>query len=232
MSVIVNGTMSNIKIKRTRNYFRNANLEINCPDYRLSGEFSPYNRLADFLWENIAQKVIPEALRGIEAKHDSFLLNEQLLPATLTVIDSDGSVSKYLLTCTDRQFTTTYHVLFTMNEEIFRRSHYKIAIDNVKVRVKEKEKIREYNPDGISEEGFDAYTNLAGAVSSAIVDCVSLAFEGSDEEYDSMFYVIPNWVDKSALIVYLEKVNEDYKWICKSPDGVLTATATFSLKIY
>lgn len=39
-----------------------------------------------------------------------------------------------------------------MNEEIFRRSHYKVAIDHVKVEVKEKTVTREYRPDGISEE--------------------------------------------------------------------------------
>ncbi|MEN2360618.1 hypothetical protein [Levilactobacillus brevis] len=230
--MIINGTMSNIKVKRTRNYFRNATVEINCPDYRLSGEFSPYKRLADFLWENLAQKVIPEVLKGTEEKHDHFLSSGQLSPATLTVIGSDESESRYLLTCMDSQLTTTYHVFFTMNEEIFRRSHYKVAINHVKVEVKEKTVTREYRPDGISEEGFDAYTDLAGAVSSAIADCVSLAFEGTDEEYDSMFYVIPKWVDKSTLIVYLEKDNEMSRWICKFPDGEFYATATFDLKIF
>ncbi len=55
--MIINGTMSNIKVKRTRNYFRNATVEINCPDYRLSGEFSPYKVDCKFnpnFWTNLS----------------------------------------------------------------------------------------------------------------------------------------------------------------------------------
>lgn len=70
--MIINGTMSDIKVKRTRNYFRNATVEINCPDYRLSGEFSPYKRLADFLWENLAQ--YSRSTKGNRGKTRSFFV--------------------------------------------------------------------------------------------------------------------------------------------------------------
>lgn len=232
--MIINGTIRDIKVKRTRNLVRGA-VEIKCSDYRLGGEFKPYERIEDFFWDIFSKKVVPIAVTGteIESGHDKFILDTDMSPASLTVLCKNDKYSKYLLTCMDRQLTTTYHVWFTMDDEIFRRTLYKVELSNIWVRVKDKDNVREYTLEKISEEGFDAYMNLSTAISGAIVDGVMFSFEGTDEEDDAMYYVVPKWLreDHNILLSSTERVGEQYQWTCQSPDGMFKAEATFDLVI-
>lgn len=239
--MIINGTMSEIKVQRTRNLLRKS-IEVDCPDYRLEGEFPIYNRLEDFLWTIISKNVLPMALKeanGLDKK-DPFLMDGEMLPATMTLLsvtESELSVNDYqnhyLLTCMDKQLTTTYHVWLTVNEELFRRSDYKFKVTDVKARVKDElEKTnREFTSVGITEEGFGAYKNLSADLLDLISSCIMIEFEGTDEEDDAMFYVIPRWVDKNALLIYTEKVADRYRCIAELPNGQFRASATFNLKI-
>ncbi len=48
--MIINGTIRDIKVKRTRNLVRGT-VDIKCSDYRLEGKFKPYERIEDFFWK-------------------------------------------------------------------------------------------------------------------------------------------------------------------------------------
>ncbi|ATU70575.1 hypothetical protein CT113_09655 [Levilactobacillus brevis] len=232
--MIINGTIRDIKVKRTRNLVRGA-VDIKCSDYRLEGKFKPYERIEDFFWKIFSEKIIPITVAGteIESGHDKFLLDADMFPASLTVLCKNDESSKYLLTCMDRQLTTTYHVWFTMDDEIFRRTLYKVELSNVWIKVKDNDNIREYTLGKISEEGFDAYMNLSTAINDVIVDGVMFSFEGTDEEDDAMYYVVPKWLrkDRNILLSSTERVGERYQWTCQSPDGMFRAEATFDLTI-
>jgi len=226
--MIINGTMSEIRIERTRNILRGAT-ELKCPDYQLDGEYPAYNRLEDFMWSIISKQVIPSALH----EEKDFLLDGTMLPANLTVLSESDGVSKYLLTCTDQQLTTTYHVWFTMDEEIFRRSYYKLEVSNVLITVADnvEHSKRKLKSIGITEEGMSAYLSFSEAIWSVLVDSIIIEYEGTEEEDDAMFYVTPSWVDKKALLVRMEKDGSHCHWICELPNGLYRAEATFDLKM-
>lgn len=231
--MIINGTMSDIKVKRTRNLLRPAT-EVSCSQYCIKGNFDPYDRLEDFLWRIFSEKVIPDALNGAVDgdAHDKFLVDTDMLPACLTRLYENDEEKRFLLTCMDKQLTTTYQIWFS-SDDMFRQSAYELRIANISIEVKDcvKEENRTFSPEGITERGFGVYQNISEAIWDALEDAVVLEFSGTENEDDAMFYVIPDWVDKKSLMVRTNKLNEQYQWTCKSPDEMFTVKATFNLKI-
>jgi len=233
--MIVNGMIGHIKVQRTRNVLRKK-VTIECPDWRIEGTFPMYERLADFLWKIISEGPIPQALQKMKGagsnSQGDFLVDGAMFPAILTDLGEDEhGDERYLLAITDRQLTSTYQVLFTMTDEIFRRSQYKLDIKNALINVDNRGDKQIIKSEGISESGFGVYWTLADACWSALVDCVILEFSGTDEENASMYYLTPDWVDKRSLLMSMTIDSDHCHWICELSDGSFRVTADFKLKI-
>lgn len=229
--MIINGTLRDIVIKRVRNFIRDP-VELKCTSYRLDGEFPLYNRLDDYIWKTIATKIVPIIAKDMpsESKQDNFIMNTAMLPASLIVWDKKGSDDfRYYLTCMDQGLTTTYSVWFTMDDEIFRRSQLKLKINNIRVEIQDKNNIRELHPKGITETEFGAHWSLAQSLWFTLNNCIMLEFENKEEEFDSIDYLTPDWVNKNLVCVKVTSIQDHCHWECYLPDGSYHAKATFDI---
>lgn len=230
--MIINGTLKNIQVERTRSLVVGP-VELSCPDYRLEGDFSPYNRLADFLWQIFSTQVIPLTLKQTEAsikgKMDFFLENSRMLPANLTILSkNETGMTSYLLVCMDCELTTTYHIRFSMNQEIFRRSHYGFLMTDLVAKVTDKGVEREFQMSDVTEQGYNAYWELAQAFWLIVEDSIMVKFDSTDEEEDATYYFSPRRINKKDVSVRLEQEGSRYRLTGSLADGSYQAEAVFT----
>ena len=230
--MIINGTLKKIRVERTRSLVVGPT-ELSCPDYRLEGNFAPYNRLADFLWQIISTRVIPSALKknDVSEKQNEFLESDLMLPASLTILSKNkAGMTEYLLVCMNRDLTTTYRVYFSMDQEIFRRSQYGFLMTDLLATVTAKGVTREFQMTDVTEQGYNAYWELAQALWLIVEDSVALIFDGTEEEDDAQYYFTPRWIgDLGRVSVHLER-NENHCHLTGSlADGSYRAEATFTI---
>lgn len=229
--MIINGTIRHIRIERTRNLVVSG-VTLECPDYRLEGEFSPYNRLADFLWKIISKYVVPSALKlkkSVEFKN-YLLPNDVMGSASLTVIADGEDETQYLLVCVDKKLTTTYRVWFSLDQEIFRKSHYGFLMNDLEAKVIDQGIQRKFKMTDVTEQGYNAYWELSQALWLIVEDSISIKFSGTEEEEDSMYYFRPRRISGMDIIVQLEKQGDRCSLTGESSDGSYHAEATFSIQ--
>lgn len=233
MGVFITGTISNITVRRTRGILGDV-VELPCSDYQVEGEFRPYRRLSDFFWQILSKKVIPKELKRREASEGQgdFISEVEMLPACITMLSEQTDKSQYLMTCMDKKMTTTYHVWLTISDAFFRQSGYKVSVSDVSIRIEDRGRVRSFRSLGVTEEGFDAYWDLASALGDTLRDCLVVDFSGTDEEDASMYYLTPDWLEVESLAFSLVKEKSGkYRWSSCLPGGAFRAEATFNLVV-
>ncbi|WP_125572655.1 hypothetical protein [Levilactobacillus huananensis] len=221
---------TDIEIERTRSMTGQI-VAFDCPDMRLKGDFPSYLRLADFLWDILSQRALPLGIRDLEDAdfQGPFIEEGEYFPATITTLDefTDDS-AEYLVTRMSKETGTIYRIRFDLDKN--RGSHYGFILDNATVRINEKGQIRELKPEWVQVDGFEMYEDLSKVIQS-LVDCgVTLEFSGTDEEEDSMEYLMPLWVDRRNLLTDLRKDGEEYELSYWLPDGSFRVDLTCTLK--
>ena len=230
--MIINGTIRHIRIERTRS-LEVRGRKLKCPDYRLEGEFSPYNRLADFLWDIFSKFVVPQTLKTERSKgiQDYLLPSNVMGPASLTIISDNEKETHYLLTCMDKKLTTTYHVRFALDQEIFRNSHYGFVMNDLTAKVTKQGIQRTFEMTDVTEQGYNAYWELSQALWLIVEDSISVKFSGTEEEEeDSLYYFAPKKISGMDIIVHLEKRGSRYILTGELPNGSYYAEAIFNIQ--
>lgn len=228
--MILNGTIRNIHVERVQR-LAIVPTELSCPDYRLKGNYSPYMRLADFLWQIIIDEILPGQAKEKAFSLNDFVTTNAMLPASLTVLFNDNGDKHCQLVCMDKNLTVTYSVRLTLTEEFFRSCHYGFHISDANVEVNDKGIKRVFKClSEIDEQGSYVYWDLAQILWYLVEDSLAVKFNDTDEEPASMFYLRPQRIEPKDISVQLVVSGDRYHLIGTIPDGSYRSEASFTLQ--